>query len=1098
MASRRGWALWRTAVLCGALCSAGGMGNATAAHDALPTATNGEHFGVVIGISAVCVVACGAAALLTAAGRLLRLPVLAVVAAYASVWVVAVLTWYGTSALVRRVVDDRVEDIFQQAALVGSGVAAELGNGIAIARHIAAGAIDIHTSTYPATATGLVQLHESFGEGLLGAVFYATSQGRLMYYEPAGNAEAPGLIVHAAQPGIDNFPAAFACAPVDLADACGQLPTGDCGERGPECAATCRLPPSLEYCFVNPANATPNHVVFQHDPAAPTRPASLPMSWHFDPRGRAWFNTSHHGALWTAAAVVDWPWRARAAPVGAVASVVMRDRQGAPVGMAGVRYAWGATADLLRAKLPFPDAVGMLVSLEGRLLASSVAGTEGALGTDLSSRDIPDALYRPAARLRARYGSYARAAVHHTRSIVENEVVLASPLRLGGAVAMLHIVSFPLSHVLGGVGDASLRALALAVGLTVACTFAVFASVYFALRPLRVLANDMEHVAMLKLDAVDDRRSHAKVHEIHHMERSFDTILRHLTLFRQYVPSTMLDDALSVSATTTVFSAFVCVDAACADILRGCTQSVRRSVAAKHHSIIAKALDEYFGTAVKQCELAYFIRFENVGFALRFALAVQETIGKQQWPPELKYSGLLEGTRKKGYQLRIGVAAGMVSEETHTDGQREYSGLVVNSAEWLETGCVPGAVCCGSKLISNVDMQGVTKPLLFRSKALKSKSLDIKEVVMMVPASQSSLGPSVEDELRRKEREAQAAKARRRGSAGTRYERRRLRATPGLKRVVNATVICIQLRLSVFRHYRLRRKTRHDDIVSMGSIACDKVEVYSPTEATEPDQGMGGKGYALVEKVLVEIMTRLQRCQGNVCAVVGTAVYASWNATRQCTAHETQSMKFLRLTYGAHSDLVQISCGVTRGPVMLGHLGATGQKFFTIMGRSVAFSELLASTAVRLDTFTLLASMDAAPVVGNISAPCSKDISDDDSGDFSLLRPVDVWAMRDEEADEQTRNITIYELRVFASCDSAHSSALFSFYDDADDHEGFLTVPPGWTRAYADAFFTRNTDFITALTDTDPMLLRVVESMTKRVHLDRDDAVSTLPTTEVF
>eukprot|EP01061_Rhynchopus_euleeides_P015967 TRINITY_DN27105_c0_g2_i1.p1 TRINITY_DN27105_c0_g2~~TRINITY_DN27105_c0_g2_i1.p1 ORF type:complete len:596 (+),score=188.62 TRINITY_DN27105_c0_g2_i1:100-1788(+) len=131
-----------------------------------------------------------------------------------------------------------------------------------------------------------------------------------------------------------------------------------------------------------------------------------------------------------------------------------------------------------------------------------------------------------------------------------------------------------------------------------------------------------------------------------------------------------------------------------------------------------------------------------------------------------------------------------------------------------------------------------------------------------------------------------------------------------------------------------------------------------PADGTKLQQAFG--------MFLSAALTCLDRTEGKVVSVCGTAVFTGWNTSFRCTRHVEHSFRFVYLVdqWRAQLEDVPISThsGVCNGMVSCGAVGTASQRFVGVVGECVKVAEHLCLTAACVRSACLYASLDDAHI----------------------------------------------------------------------------------------------------------------------------------------
>eukprot|EP00754_Rhynchopus_humris_P049138 Rhum_TRINITY_DN8215_c0_g1::Rhum_TRINITY_DN8215_c0_g1_i1::g.26790::m.26790 len=518
-----------------------------------------------------------------------------------------------------------------------------------------------------------------------------------------------------------------------------------------------------------------------------------------------------------------------------------------------------------------------------------------------------------------------------------------------------------------------------------------------------------------------------------------------------------------------------------------------REALAVHNRVVRTCIVEADGYEVKTIGDSFLVAFDTATQACTFGLRVQEELYRAEWPPGLNLPCSASVCRG-GLPVRIGVNFGHAELDTNPVTQRsDYFGNVVNAASRIESVGVEGAVTVSWEVLEEVRLEaelsrqrstieslsssvGQSKdqaggrldfPTLGRPATLPLPGMWLRglerplDLFVLVPDTLEARVPAVRGKVETlRKRFSSSAMGQGQGQGQVRPPGV-MNANP-LSLLSESTFSTAQTTgtttsgssafsfMSASRRAAADADTKLRNLNRKANATMAKTEITTLSFASELADAS-----SRISEPLLRVMASLERTEGSVVSVVGTAVYSAWNTLRPCAGHSEQAYRFVKLLRNARPDAADVfNVGAAAGTVIYGSVGTQVQKFITTFGPCVSLSNVLSLAAHTLRVVGLYCSV----VPGREN---TLDI-------FHNARPIDTITLK--KTVEESIPVTVYELRTPYEerpilCDGAIRELLTSSTDW------------GWSPDYKKAYAERDHQTIDEQSVWDHTLAAVALSM---------------------
>eukprot|EP00754_Rhynchopus_humris_P036717 Rhum_TRINITY_DN18809_c0_g1::Rhum_TRINITY_DN18809_c0_g1_i1::g.168518::m.168518 len=1009
----------------------------------------------------------GVAALMLLGGKV-RLPIVLSVGVSGVILLVGIVAWAVTYTTARNELFIKVEKQLMATSAAVVNIDTHLTAGT-----MALGAISDYTRTgvYNTTYGTFPLLHLSLYPLLKSTLMLSKATTLIYTGSPVGVMngvfpQKPGssaAVFIGTRGRNTTLPAELVCKPAyDHPGCAGESACAD-PSGAAACPKTCGHPPSQEMCgpprgaeYDEQTRMIMAPVQYSADRTQLTLhpDASWGVStYQYDARRRPWF-TTNRSITWSdpyAFGGMHASW------VGFTSSVGLVSTTGQDAGCAAVDYTLGSIAPLLADICPTPRSIVFLATPRWHLLSSSLSEDDLHRDTGLSLAEVVviskakhDSRLRWAlSKVASRHGGLARATASKSLIVEGAEVVMSFPSHIEGGLEMLTVVMMPYDDVAGHADEVSTTALLVVLGISVGIGALVLGAITLALRPLQRLATDMQKVAWMRLDDVTVVPTSA-ASEIRSMQESFVLMVQTLRGFRQYLPEVVLDTS-EAAADNEVKSVLIDACIVFTDI-RGSTScwehepEAMRAALKIHNAAIRRCILKTGGHEVKTIGDSFMVAFDAVEPAVRFALAVQEALLEQDWPPQLLGHGPCARTPCGlwgGLAVRIGLNYGECEVETQeSSGRKDYFGHAVNKAARLESVCATGAVAVPTEVLAKMDPAAIGCPRVVPVGPVPLRGMnEAVDVSCLLPQALAGRLPAIQKELATKKQEGTTRRGKNDGgnnglllvglSGGS--------TSGGLSRSSPRVGFGKRASESGKFNDRLQR-------VDGASVACVEARFDSP-QAGEEDETL-----RKVNVLLAKVQTFAQKSGGTLLTATGESLTLAWNASKPCSRHAENSVSFVSMLRSATVSLDGcVFVGLSRGPVLGGVVGGQGQKFVTVMGRVVTLSAMLAHSAMDLGTFCLYCS------------PLNSDMPQGAAGSF---RTADTWTI-----SEPAQVLTVYDVNTAPGVQTSLASTSNPAVVGGETVGG---PSRAWGNEYEAAYAAKDFGALERLTYEDSVAVKIV------------------------
>ena len=1013
-----------------------------------------EHRNIIISLSVITgVIILAPLCWMFALRRRVAIPILIVIPLWTCVIAVSILTWNQTFTEAREVIQQKSHTLLATTGAVLHELVLDFNIGFNSAHaYYRLVREEGMVLDFPKQSIQLVRMLEvvGFGSATLRSLYLGTLTGRMeSITRPRADGTFPIIVgvtptSYSAipckplwNPAGDTF-----CNTYNASNLCGSNPALDVG-----CPVACSLPTSPEWCRPDPAQPGREvppvrnlYLLGQYDLSTqqitPDLSKIYPLG--YDPRLRPWFNPQPEsvGLRWTRPYLFSG-----GTTTGVTLTCTLYSPGGAVLGVLGADYTLGSITTML-SKLP-PTKNSLMVLIDEQFTLVSASQSKEALSplilpfihTDLINVTMitPDSRIRFAVdNLLKKYTRFDL--MMHGSSLlqVDGRSIASFPLNVAGGFKLVCILELPYEDLIGKANEASTDALvvALVISLVVSVLFSIL--VALILRPLSMFAADMDKVAWMQLDDLTSRGT-SPLYEIGWMQGSFHLMIQNLVEYRQYLPSSMLEnteDDLEIETNTiTQTTAIVFTDIKGSTICWEKAPEGMRFGLKIHNTTIRELITRHKGYEVKTIGDSFMVSFPSVKDAVDFSLQTHENLNNANWPEELLDVSVAERSKDgmwAGLCVRIGIHFGDVDIETNlVTGRKDYFGPTVNKASRLEAACIPGSVAVSDEvamaydktctdLVPRVDMGNVclkglaghTHVNLFLPHSLKER----KDVISAGVKDRPTNDPNEKASkiYSRRSSASTARSALTKGSGGRNPD-------------------------------RFKEKLHRSSSGTAGNVTLH----FHESLADDVDDPV-----TRVSDAMQRIFQNVQRTNGSVISVIGASVFTSWNINKVCFPHHDCATKCVSLLSSQLAEATGIlSIGLCTGQSMYGNVGGAGQRFVTLFGANMQIATLLAAGALRFKCTALYVSLQGSPMSA---------VSDDD-----ILRPVSDWLVQDE-----LKSYVIYQVNDAPTSGSPDSFGMPSRTSWA------------WSQAYLTTYFRKDTTQLAAHVDEDPLLKQVLEFLT--------------------
>eukprot|EP01062_Namystynia_karyoxenos_P047273 TRINITY_DN3555_c0_g1_i1.p1 TRINITY_DN3555_c0_g1~~TRINITY_DN3555_c0_g1_i1.p1 ORF type:complete len:1114 (+),score=338.30 TRINITY_DN3555_c0_g1_i1:88-3342(+) len=285
---------------------------------------------------------------------------------------------------------------------------------------------------------------------------------------------------------------------------------------------------------------------------------------YYDPRVRDWYQRKDR-VIWSD--VYEFVANAGEVEMGISPAIAIRNPEysGAPyttgtpaslrdtpwLGVMAIDFTFRSISFFLRKMIPSENSVVLISDIHGTLCAGSLPLGELVLNSTRPTGEVvytsPNVLDWDHPRLRGvypliarRFGSLLRAMRSKVILQQGEASVLSNPLLVSGGLEWLMALYVPHADITQAAEDATTRALALAVGVSLGCGLLTSLLVHLMLRPMRNLASSMGRVAQMDLEISPSDIKPGIAAEVGSMLRSFRKMVESLREYREFLPQSVL------------------------------------------------------------------------------------------------------------------------------------------------------------------------------------------------------------------------------------------------------------------------------------------------------------------------------------------------------------------------------------------------------------------------------------------------------------------------------------------------------------------------------------------------------------------------------
>eukprot|EP01059_Diplonema_ambulator_P036846 TRINITY_DN942_c0_g1_i10.p1 TRINITY_DN942_c0_g1~~TRINITY_DN942_c0_g1_i10.p1 ORF type:complete len:808 (+),score=232.68 TRINITY_DN942_c0_g1_i10:67-2490(+) len=256
----------------------------------------------------------------------------------------------------------------------------------------------------------------------------------------------------------------------------------------------------------------------------------------FDPRVRPWYQYTTQ-STWSVPYIFVGD-----NIVGVTATMGTKDTNGDWDGVLAVDLSLRTLSRFILPLLPTKNTVILVYTTDGVLISGSLNATTqmtnqtDAMATMNVWASSDPTISRIVSVVNSNIGT--KAPTHTMVFHNGRHVVLAAPLTASGGLDLVIVVDIPYGDVLGQAEDASTTSLLLVFLLSLGCMALVAGGVTVALRPLRVLASNMQLAAWMKVEGL--QKVDSRIIELRSMITSFETMVANLVEYKKYLPDALL------------------------------------------------------------------------------------------------------------------------------------------------------------------------------------------------------------------------------------------------------------------------------------------------------------------------------------------------------------------------------------------------------------------------------------------------------------------------------------------------------------------------------------------------------------------------------
>eukprot|EP01063_Lacrimia_lanifica_P019287 TRINITY_DN2642_c0_g4_i1.p1 TRINITY_DN2642_c0_g4~~TRINITY_DN2642_c0_g4_i1.p1 ORF type:complete len:894 (+),score=234.54 TRINITY_DN2642_c0_g4_i1:87-2768(+) len=464
----------------------------------------------------------------------------------------------------------------------------------------------------------------------------------------------------------------------------------------------------------------------------------------------------------------------------------------------------------------------------------------------------------------------------------------------------------------------------------------------------------------------------------------FGDLIRHLDMYRPYLPDSLFENDHSEASAGPVFSPEVMNNGAgevqgaivftdirsSSTIWKGCPEGMRKALRI-HNKVIRKAIAGHNGYEVKTIGDAFMVAFTEMEDGVAFGLAVQEGLLNAHWPEDILHAPecVPQQDLWRGLAVRIGVAQGPVTvERNELTGRWDYFGHTVNVAARLESVAVVGSV---SMLKTQVDSPELLhgKPVAQQWAMVKSAKTELKgvsdrvglDVVSVVPAKLKGR-KKLPYQICDIDANGEAERGSWGDSGSDSHSRKNSQNDEPDEPVVAGRRPRMSTRLSVGsatsgRSGRQRGQGRRPGAaVTASALTVAPSGVVGIIGFAAPDVGEFCDGAMVAighSRILQKVHIAIGRTSGAVTTLFGSNLMVSWGVVRRTATHLEDAVRFTELMreaaggglVGAPEFVLHI--GMCAGPVFSGSVGGSQQRYMTILGPPVMHAMRLRLLAER-------------------------------------------------------------------------------------------------------------------------------------------------------
>ncbi|KAJ9448110.1 Adenylate cyclase [Diplonema papillatum] len=394
-------------------------------------------------------------------------------------------------------------------------------------------------------------------------------------------------------------------------------------------------------------------------------------------------------------------------------------------------------------------------------------------------------------------------------------------------------------------------------------------------------------------------------------------LLSNLTSYRPYLPEALLKQYAPLSpergggapGVKTGVAAIAFTDIQASTATWNACPSAMREALRIHNKTVRACAAASAGYEVKTIGDSFMVAFDTLKTAVEFGIAVQLGLYDEQWPADLAAlptSARVDGVWN-GLRVRIGAHAGAVQVEKSEFSDRcDYFGPVANRASRFESACPPGAVAVDAALLGEeVDVDALPEPVVAQTGVVHLAGFGSAEVTFLFP------------------------------------ERLRCRCSGVCEPAAPFRPVSLRSSLTGGGGVALLRRDATFAASTVGRVAlqhdCDELPLDTVLRYHDSFLAAAAKA--------------LDRSNGQVISLVGSAVYVSWNVSSTASAHADSAALFARLLQqlsAAEADPLPISVALCASRHAMISAGITGHRFVTALGAGMLLVQRIASRAAEL------------------------------------------------------------------------------------------------------------------------------------------------------